>query len=75
MTTKVCAELRAVYSVDEAAVVLGIGRNLAYTGVHEGWLPAIRVGRRLLVPRKALEDLLANPRGMQARPNHAPNPQ
>ena len=54
-------ELRAVFSVREAAAVLGIGRNLAYAGIHDGWLPAIKCGRRFLVPRKALENLLANP--------------
>jgi excisionase family DNA binding protein len=51
--------LRAVYSVPEAAQVLGIGRNLAYAGAREGWLPTLRCGRRLVVPRRALETLLA----------------
>jgi excisionase family DNA binding protein len=54
-------ELRKTLSVEEAAAVLGIGRNMAYRGVHDGWLPAIRCGRRFIVPRDALEALLARP--------------
>ena len=53
--------LRAVYTIPEAAQVLGIGRNLAYMGAREGWLPTLRCGRRLVVPRQALEALLALP--------------
>jgi excisionase family DNA binding protein len=53
--------LRAVFSIPEAAQVLGIGRNLAYLGAREGWLPTLRCGRRLVVPRQALEALLAQP--------------
>jgi excisionase family DNA binding protein len=57
-------ELRQTLSVEEAAAVLGIGRNMAYRGVHEGWLPTIRCDRRFIVPRRALEALLRTPLGM-----------
>jgi excisionase family DNA binding protein len=49
---------RATISVEEAASILGVGRGTAYAGVREGWLPALRLGRRLVVPIVALEDLL-----------------
>ena len=49
---------RATYTVDEAAKLLGIGRNLCYEKVKTGEIPVIRIGRRLLVPRRALEKLL-----------------
>jgi excisionase family DNA binding protein len=49
---------RATCSIEEAAALLGIGRNLAYRLAHERQLPAIRCGRRLLIPRAALERLL-----------------
>lgn len=42
-------------SVREAARLLGIGRDSAYALIREGRLPAIRIGRRILVPRAALE--------------------
>ena len=45
-------------TVEASARLLGIGRQLAYEKVRSGELPAIRVGRRLLVPRRALEKLL-----------------
>jgi excisionase family DNA binding protein len=46
-------------SVSEAARVLGISRAHAYDCVRSGELPAIVFGRRIVVPRQAIEDLLA----------------
>jgi excisionase family DNA binding protein len=45
-------------TVPEAAALLGIGRNAAYEAVRNGAIPAIRIGRRWLVPVLALERLL-----------------
>jgi excisionase family DNA binding protein len=45
-------------TVPEAAKVLGIGRNQAYEAARRRQLPTIRIGKRLLVPRAALERLL-----------------
>ena len=50
---------RATFSVEEAAAILGIGRNTAYTAIKTGQLPCVRIGGRLLIPRAALEGLLA----------------
>jgi excisionase family DNA binding protein len=50
---------RMTLTVEEAARVLGIGRTLAFEMVRAGQLPVIRLGRRVLVPRPALERLLA----------------
>lgn len=47
------------YTVDEVAVLLGIGRNGAYEGVRSGQIPSIRIGKRILVPKAALERMLA----------------
>jgi excisionase family DNA binding protein len=49
---------RLVYSVGEAAVLLGISRAFAYELVARGELPAIRLGRRRLVPKGALLDFV-----------------
>lgn len=43
---------RLTYSVDEAARLLGLSRCVAYQYVREGVIPAQRVGRRWLIPRK-----------------------
>ncbi|TSE03753.1 helix-turn-helix domain-containing protein [Mesorhizobium intechi] len=51
-------EMRRTVTVEEAAKALGIGRNAAYEGVRHGQIPAIKIGKRLLVPRAALERML-----------------
>ena len=51
-------ELRLVYSVTEAAELLGISRSTAYELVTRGELPTVRLGRRLIVTRPALTALL-----------------
>jgi excisionase family DNA binding protein len=53
------SEERLVYTVTEAAELLRISRAFAYELVARNELPVIRLGRRLLVPRAALQDLLA----------------
>jgi excisionase family DNA binding protein len=45
-------------SVEEAARMLGISRGAAYTHARDGSIPTIRLGKRLLVPKAALEKLL-----------------
>ena len=50
---------KIVLTVEEAAEYLRISRPQAYLGVNRGDIPHIRVGRRILVPRAALEKLLA----------------
>jgi excisionase family DNA binding protein len=51
--------LKQVFTVSEAADVLGISRTLAYDLVAKGQLPAIRLGRRIVVPAQALGALLS----------------
>ena len=57
---------RKTYTVDQAAELLGIGRNTAYEAVRRGEIPTIKIGRRLLVPRAALERMLAGDRTTDA---------
>jgi len=47
-------------TVEETALALGIGRNSAYQGVKTGEIPSIKIGGRILVPTKALDNLLAS---------------
>jgi len=49
-------------TVDEAARCLGIGRNSAYEAIARGEIPVIKVGKRLLVPKAALEKMLQEPK-------------
>ena len=46
------------YTVTEAARLLGLSKNSAYAAVHSGELPVVRIGRRMLVPKIAIERLL-----------------
>jgi excisionase family DNA binding protein len=45
-------------TVEEVAKALHVSRTLAFQAVHRGEIPSIRVGRRILVPRAALERML-----------------
>ena len=49
---------RATYTLDKTATILGISRAGAYQAARRGEIPTIRFGKRILVPRKALERLL-----------------
>ena len=49
---------RSTLSVEEAGDVLGLSRATAYAAANSGALPVIRIGRRMVVPRYALERLL-----------------
>lgn len=49
---------RLALTVTEAAALLGISRALAYELVARGELPSIRLGRRLVVPKVALLEML-----------------
>lgn len=53
------AERPSVLTIEEAAQLMRIGRNSAYEAARRGEIPTVRIGRRLLVPRAALERMLA----------------
>ncbi len=57
-------------TVSEAARVLGISRSSAYECVRRGELRAVRLGRRLVVPRSAVTELLQGPQ--VEVPDHEP---
>jgi len=49
---------KLTYNVEETGKALGLSRASAYKAVHDGIIPTIRIGRRLVVPRVQLEKLL-----------------
>jgi excisionase family DNA binding protein len=51
-------ELPPTLSVEQAAELVGVGRNAAYRAAHSGDIPAFRVGRKLRVPTAELLRLL-----------------
>ena len=50
---------RAAISVTELAQALGISRSMAYQLVNDGTVRAFRLGRRIVVPVTAVEELVA----------------
>lgn len=49
---------RLTMSITEAAEKLGIGRNQGYEAARSGQIPTIKIGKRLLVPVTAFENML-----------------
>jgi excisionase family DNA binding protein len=49
---------RLTLTVEEAAKLLGISRAFAYESVRRGDIPHIKIGRRLLIPKAKLNELL-----------------
>lgn len=50
---------RLTLTVEEAASALGISRSFAYEAVSRGDIPCIRIGKRILVPKVALDKMLS----------------
>jgi excisionase family DNA binding protein len=57
-----------VISITEAGTQLGLNRTAAYLAAARGDIPTIRIGRRILVPRHAIDELIE--RAMQ-KPGNA----
>lgn len=47
-------------SIDELATALRVGRNKIYEMLKDGTIPAIRHGRRYVIPRTAVDAWLAS---------------
>ena len=67
-------------TVEQTAVVCGIGRTVAYqlarrSADHgEGDFPAVRFGKQLRVPRRKLEALIGGPITLPTDPPTTPDP-
>jgi excisionase family DNA binding protein len=49
-----------ILTVPETAEILRVSKNTAYELVRQRRIPAIRLGRRILVPRHELENWITN---------------
>jgi excisionase family DNA binding protein len=52
------APRRLTLTVEEAGQVLGVSRSYAYELVRQGALPCMRLGRRIVIPVRALDALI-----------------
>jgi excisionase family DNA binding protein len=58
-TRKVPAADALTISVERAGELLGISRASAYEAVKQGRIPHLRFGRKLVVPRVAVERMIS----------------
>ena len=47
-----------VLTVEEARLLLRLSRNSMYAAISRQEVPHLKIGRRILIPRKALERLV-----------------
>ena len=52
-------DLPLVLRVDDLMSALDIGRNTAYELIRSGQIRSVRVGRKLRIPKQAVEEFLA----------------
>ncbi len=50
---------RLAYSVDEAAAITGLSRDLLYDEMRTGRLAYLKIGRRRIITRQHLETFLS----------------
>ena len=49
---------RRTYHIEEVAKLFGIGRNAAYEAAKRGDFPTIKLGKRIVAPRMAIDRML-----------------
>ena len=42
----------------ELQAILRLGKNAVYEGIRRGEIPSIRIGDRILIPRRKLESMM-----------------
>lgn len=56
---------RMTYDVGTAAKLLGLSRNSAYLACLRGDIPCLRIGKRLIIPKIRLDEMLSGKRAPQ----------
>lgn len=49
------------YTIPEMARKLGVGRNTAYAAAKRREFKTLRIGWRIVVPKRVLDEMLSNP--------------
>lgn len=52
-------EARDVLTVEEAGHLLRLGKAACYEALRTGRIPSVKIGRRILIPKVVVEELLA----------------
>lgn len=56
---------REYVTPEELVALLGVSKNVVYRMLHAGKIPSIRAGKRFVVPVRALQRLLEDPRSLE----------
>jgi excisionase family DNA binding protein len=48
---------RLTYGVSEAREKIGLSRNSFYKAVNDGQIPSLRIGKKILIPKKPFDAL------------------
>ena len=65
---------RATMSVREVARYLGLSPNSTYRAIERGEIPSLRIGKRIVVPRRWLAELLEGESGRAEAPHERREP-
>ena len=49
---------KLVLSVAECGAMLGLSRNATYNACMAGVIPSLRIGKRVLIPKNAIDKML-----------------
>lgn len=60
-------DMKATITIEETALRLGVSRASAYAAAREGTIPTLKIGRRLVVPKAALERMLSGEHSGEGR--------
>ena len=60
------------YSVLQASRLLGISENSLYRAVHRGEIPYLRIGKKILIPRRTLSEMVSNANGNSTQMQNNP---
>jgi excisionase family DNA binding protein len=52
---------KIVYTINETAALLNVSPSLLYNQTSDGNIKCIRIGKKILIPRTAIEDILGQP--------------
>lgn len=60
METQIEQKTRRVYAPKELMALLGLSKTAVYQGIERGEIPSVRIGRRILIPKTAVDKLLSS---------------
>ncbi len=52
---------RATYSIKDVMALFGLSRSAVYLALKTGEIPSFRIGKRVLIPKEAIDKMLAGP--------------